>query len=72
MEEKSISRQVWFLAIMCFLFGMFGVHRFIVGKVGTGIIWLLTGGIFGIGWIVDLIMILCGVFTDKEGQKISY
>ena len=60
----------WILAIICFLFGEFGIHRFIVGKIGTGILWLLTLGLFGIGLIVDFIMILCGIFTDKEGNVI--
>lgn len=71
MAEKSLAEQGWFLAIICFFFGMLGVHRFMVGKIGTGIIWLLTGGVFGIGWLVDFIMILCGAFTNKQGQKIS-
>ena len=60
----------WILAIVCFFLGELGIHRFVVGKIGTGILWLLTFGLFGIGYIVDFIMILCGTFTDKSGQKI--
>jgi len=61
----------WVLAIICFFLGELGIHRFVVGKIGTGILWLLTFGLFGIGLIVDFIMILCGTFTDKSGQRIS-
>jgi TM2 domain-containing membrane protein YozV len=58
-------------ALLCFFFGVFGVHRFYVGKIGTGIIQLLTGGGFGIWFLIDFIMILCGAFTDKNGNKIT-
>lgn len=53
--------------VLCFFLGEFGVHRFYVGKVGTGLIWLFTFGLCGIGWIVDFILILMGKFTDKFG-----
>ncbi len=53
--------------LITFFFGEFGLHRFLAGKIGTGIIWLLTCGCFGIGWIYDLVMVATGKFTKKDG-----
>ena len=55
-------------ALLCFFLGYLGVHRFYVGKVGTGVLYLFTGGLFGIGAIVDFIMILAKSFTDVNGE----
>jgi TM2 domain-containing membrane protein YozV len=63
------SRLVAFL--LCFLVGVFGVHRFYVGKIGTGVAQLLTIGGLGIWTFVDLILIILGEFTDKEGRKVT-
>ena len=54
------------LLITLFL-GELGVHRFMSGKIGTGIIWLLTGGCCGIGWIIDIVNVATGKFTKKDG-----
>ncbi|EWT03324.1 hypothetical protein N865_19090 [Intrasporangium oryzae NRRL B-24470] len=53
-------------ALLCGFLGVLGVHRFYVGKIGTGIVFILTGGGLGIWWIVDLILLLTGKFRDKD------
>ena len=61
----------WLTALLlCIFVGGLGVHRFYCGKIGTGILWLLTGGCLGIGWIIDVIMIACGSFTDIHGRPL--
>lgn len=57
--------------VLCVLLGYMGIHRFYVGKIGTGILWLLTLGCFGIGWIVDIVMLCCNKFADKSGAIIG-
>jgi len=56
--------------LLCLLVGMFGVHRFYVGKIGTGILQIVTLGGFGIWVLVDLILILLGAFKDKQGRPL--
>jgi hypothetical protein len=50
------------------LLGFLGVDRFYLGKVGTGIVKLLTFGGLGIWWLIDLILTLAGLQRDKEGR----
>ena len=57
--------------LITFFLGGLGIHRFLAGKIGTGIVWLITGGCFGIGWLIDFIKILVGKFTDKEGRPLE-
>ena len=67
----GVSKKNKTVALLLAIFlGGIGAHRFYVGKGGTGIIYLLTGGIFGIGWIVDIIMIATGRFKDEFGLQI--
>lgn len=54
--------------ILWFLFGIFGGHRFYVGKVWTGFLYLFTFGLFGFGTLIDFIRICTGDFTTKDGQ----
>jgi TM2 domain-containing membrane protein YozV len=58
--------------VLCLFLGMLGAHRFYTGKIGTGIVQILTlGGFFGIWVLIDLVMILIGKFTDKDGLALA-
>lgn len=57
--------------LLCFFLGIFGAHRFYVGKIGSGVAQLLTIGGLGIWALVDLILLVCGAFTDGAGNKIT-
>ncbi len=65
------GKRVLPTALLCFFLGVFGVHRFYVGKVGTGFVQLFTIGGLGIWWLIDMIMILAGAFRDSDGRKID-
>jgi TM2 domain-containing membrane protein YozV len=57
--------------LLCGWLGVFGVHRFYTGKIITGILQLITAGGFGIWWVIDFILIICGVFKDSAGRPIT-
>ena len=71
-DTPLVSRKSrWIAFVLCLLLGWLGVHRFYVGKIGTGFLYAFTRGLYGIGWIVDLILILMGRFEDADGLPLN-
>ena len=65
------EQKPWMVTLLLCLFaGTLGVHRFYVGKIGSGIAQLLTVGGCGIWTLIDLIMIITGKFTDAQGRPL--
>lgn len=58
------NRSPWIKFLVCFFLGFFGVHKFMEKKIGMGIIYLFTAGLFGIGWFVDLVQYLIAGFKS--------
>ena len=52
-------KNKWVAFLLCLLLGCFGAHKFYEGKAGKGILYLFTFGLFGIGWFIDCIVLLC-------------
>lgn len=69
---KNLKSEKGFVPtlLLCFFLGVLGAHRFYVGKVGTGVIQLLTLGGLGIWALIDFVIIAIGKFKDKHGNVI--
>lgn len=70
-EINSDKSKIAALLLAIFL-GYFGAHYFYVGKIGMGILYFFTAGLFGIGWIVDICRIASGSFKDSNGLHLKH
>ena len=68
----QLSPKSWLATLLLSIFlGEFGIDRFYLGKVGTGILKLITLGGFGIWWLIDIILTIAGAATDKQGLVVK-
>ena len=68
----QVSPKSWLATLLLSIFlGEFGIDRFYLGKVGTGILKLITLGGFGIWWLIDIILTIAGAATDKQGLVVK-
>lgn len=65
-SSKSKTTALW----ICIFLGMFGGHYFYVGRIGKGLLYLCTLGLFCFGWIIDIFAILGGNFRDNAGAPL--
>jgi TM2 domain-containing membrane protein YozV len=69
--DKAVSPHSRLAALLlCIFLGGLGVHRFYVGKIGTGVAMIFTLGGVGIWVLIDLIMVITGGFTDINGKYV--
>ncbi|MEB2282041.1 TM2 domain-containing protein [Lysinibacillus xylanilyticus] len=71
MQQQTSEKNYIAMILLCFFLGSLGIHRFYAGKIGTGILMIITLGGLGIWALIDLIMIIVGKFKDKEGKEIK-
>ena len=68
----QVSPKSWLATLLLSIFlGELGIDRFYLGKIGTGILKLITLGGFGIWWIIDIILTIAGAATDKQGLAVK-
>ena len=66
------SPKSWLATLLLSIFlGELGIDRFYLGKIGTGILKLITLGGCGIWWLIDIILTIAGAATDKDGRAVK-
>lgn len=67
MKSKGIAYTLWLVGV----FGVLGLHRFYLGKIGTGFLWMFTLGLFGAGAVFDLFTLGAKVDQYNTSQELN-
>lgn len=71
-RDSNVSQKSWIACLLlCLFLSGLAAHRFYVGKIGTGILFIITLGGLGIWWLIDFIVIVLQNFKDSEGRTIK-
>lgn len=70
MTEQKPAQSKTTMALLCFFLGALGIHRFLMGYTGIGILMILTGGCCGILTLVDFVRILTGSLKMADGRPL--
>ena len=68
MGNDRSSKNYGATLLLAIFLGFLGTHRFYVGKATTGVLYFFSGGLFLVGWIIDIFQVAFGNFTDKGGR----
>ncbi len=71
LNQKSYPRNYFIALALSIFVGEFGIDRFYLGKIGTGILKLITFGGLGVWWIIDIVLTATGEARDKHGQPLT-
>ena len=71
MSDQVSDKSMVPAALLCFFLGIFGIHRFYLGRPGTAILMILTLGGLGIWQIIDLVRIITGGLKDGQGRVLQ-
>ncbi|MGF7139332.1 TM2 domain-containing protein [Roseimarinus sediminis] len=70
-NNKTFNTRWLAAVLLCWILGIFGAHRFYLGRTGTGILMLITVGGLGIWYLVDLILLIVGRLSDNSGRLVK-
>lgn len=69
MERDSVSKHALISFLICLFVGYLGVHKFMEGKIVTGILYIFTFGLFGIGVTIDCIVKLVNLVSTVKNNR---